>query len=59
MNALFDLLDDKERRTLGRLGLAALIALVVCLALFVRFRGGLERNGRIRSASTRPRKRPS
>jgi hypothetical protein len=43
MSALFDLLDDKERRTLGRLGLAALIALVVCLVLFVRFRGGLEK----------------
>ena len=50
MNALFDLLDDKERRTLGRLGLAALIALVVCLALFVRFRGGLEKE---RTASFR------
>ncbi len=50
MNALFDLLDDKERRTLGRLGLAALIALVVCLALFVRFRSGLEKE---RTASFR------
>jgi len=43
MNALFDLLNDQERRTLGRLGLAALVALVACLALFVRFRGGLEK----------------
>ncbi len=43
MNALFDLLNDSERRTLGRLGLAALIALVVFLALFIRLKGGLER----------------
>lgn len=50
MNALFDLFDDRERRTLGRLGLAALIALVVCLALFVRFRGGLDKG---RTASFR------
>jgi hypothetical protein len=42
MNALFDLLHDEERRTLGRLGLAALVALAVLLALFARFRGGLE-----------------
>ena len=42
MNALFDLFNDRERRTLGRLGLAALIALVVFLALFVRLRGGLR-----------------
>jgi hypothetical protein len=41
MNALFDLLDDKERRTLGRLGLAAALALVVFLILFARVRGGL------------------
>ena len=50
MNALFDLLNDRERRTLGRLGLAALIALVVFLVLFVRLRGGLERE---RTASFR------
>lgn len=43
MNDLFDLLDDGERRTLGRLGLAALLALIVALFLFVRLRGGLER----------------
>jgi hypothetical protein len=43
MNALFDLLNDEERRTLGRFGLAAIIALVVLLALFARFRGGLEK----------------
>jgi hypothetical protein len=50
MNALFDLLNDQERRTLGRLGLAVLVALVVCLALFARFRGGLEKD---RTASVR------
>ncbi len=50
MNALFELLDDKERRTLGRLGLAALIALLIGLALFARFRGGLEKE---RTASFR------
>jgi hypothetical protein len=43
MNALFDLLNDRERRTLGRLGLAALIALAVFAIVFVRFRGGLEK----------------
>ena len=43
MNALFDLFNDAERRTLGRLGLAALIALAVCAFLFVRLRGGLDR----------------
>lgn len=43
MNDLFDLLDDKERRTLGRLGLAAALALIAVLALFVRVRGGLGR----------------
>jgi len=43
MNTLFELLDDKERRSLGRLGLAALIALIVVLFLFVRLRGGVER----------------
>ena len=41
MNALFDLFNDRERRTLGRLGLAALIALAVFLVLFVRLKGGL------------------
>jgi Type II secretion system (T2SS), protein M subtype b len=50
MTALSDLLDDRERRTLGRLGLAALIALLVGLALFVRFRGGLVKE---RTASFR------
>jgi len=50
MNALFDLLDDKERRTLVRLGLAALIVLAVLLVLFIRFRGGLEKD---RTASFR------
>lgn len=43
MNALFDMLDDRERRTLGRLGLAAVLALAVLLVLFVRVRGGLVR----------------
>jgi hypothetical protein len=42
MNALFDLFNDAERRTLGRLCLAALLALVVFLVLFTRIRGGLE-----------------
>lgn len=42
MNALFDLLNDRERRTLVRLGAAALVALAVVLVLFVRLRGGLE-----------------
>jgi hypothetical protein len=42
MNALFDRLNDEERRTLGRLGLAALLAAVVFLVLFVRLRVGLE-----------------
>lgn len=42
MNDLFDLFDDKERRTLVRLGLAALLALAVFLVLFARIRGGLE-----------------
>ena len=50
MNALFDLLNDKERRTLGRLGLTALVALAVFLVLFVRIRGGLEKE---RTASFR------
>jgi hypothetical protein len=44
MNALFDLFNDKERRTLGRLGLAALLALAVFLILFTRIRGGLEKD---------------
>jgi hypothetical protein len=43
MNALFDLLNDRERRTLGRLGLVALVALVAFLFLFVRLRGGMEK----------------
>lgn len=50
MNALFDLFNDTERRTLGRLGLAALLALVVFLVLFARIRGGLEKE---RTASFR------
>lgn len=50
MNALFDLLDDRERRTLVRIGLAALILLVAFLVLFVRLRGGLEKE---RTASFR------
>jgi len=44
MNVLFDLFNDKERRTLGRLGLAALLALAVFLVLFTRIRGGLEKD---------------
>ncbi len=43
MNVLFDLLNDQERRTLGRLGLAVVVALAVCLIVVVRFRVGLER----------------
>lgn len=43
MNVLFDLLNDRERRTLGRLGLAVAVALAVCLIVVVRFRVGLER----------------
>jgi len=50
MNALFDLLNDGERRTLGRLGLVALVVLIVSLVLFVRVRGGLEKE---RTASFR------
>jgi hypothetical protein len=50
MNALFDALNDRERRTLGRLGLAAVVALVVVLALFFRLKGGV---GRERTASFR------
>ena len=42
MNALFDLFNDAERRTLGRLGLATLLALAVSLVAFVRLRGSLE-----------------
>jgi hypothetical protein len=42
MNALFDLLSDTERRTLGRLGLAALLALAVFLVLFLRIRAGID-----------------
>jgi hypothetical protein len=48
MNALFDMFNDSERRTLVRIGLAALLALVVFFILFVRIRGGL---GRERTAS--------
>jgi len=43
MHALFDLLDDRERRTLARIGLAAAVALVVFLAVFGRFRTGLDK----------------
>ncbi len=43
MNALFDLFNDAERRTLARLGLAAVAALVLGLFLFVRLKGGLEK----------------
>jgi len=50
MNALFDLFNDAERRKLDRLGLIALIALVVFVILFVRLRGGLEKE---RTASLR------
>ena len=50
MNALFDLLNDRERRTLVRIGLAALILLAAFLVLFVRLRGGLEKE---RTASFR------
>jgi hypothetical protein len=42
MNALFDLLNDRERRTLVRLGAAGLVVLAVVLVLFVRLRGGLD-----------------
>jgi hypothetical protein len=42
MNALFDLFNDAERRTLARTGLAALAVLAVFLVLFVRVRGGLS-----------------
>jgi hypothetical protein len=41
MNALFDLFNDAERRTLGRIGVAAILALVIFLFLFTRIRGGL------------------
>jgi len=41
MNALFDMLDDRERRTLIRLGLAAGLALILLIVLFARVRGGL------------------
>lgn len=43
MNVLFDLLDDKDRRSLARSGLVVIAALAVCLLLFVRFRVGLEK----------------
>lgn len=41
MNVLYDLLNDKERRSLVRIGLAAAVALAVCLIVFARFRVGL------------------
>jgi hypothetical protein len=50
MNVLFDLLDDKERRTLVRIGLASFVALALFLAVFARFRVGLDRE---RTASFR------
>ncbi|OGD16141.1 MAG: hypothetical protein A2V76_03105 [Candidatus Aminicenantes bacterium RBG_16_63_14] len=50
MNAFFDQFNDTERRTFGRLGLAAILALVVFLVLFARMRGGLEKE---RTASFR------
>lgn len=57
MNVLFDLFRDKERRTLVRLGVAALVALAVFLVLFTRVRGGLEKerveSGRLRNSSLR------
>lgn len=43
MNALYDLLNDKERRTLARIGLAAAVALALCLIVLGRYRIGLER----------------
>jgi len=55
MNALFDLFDDKERRTLGRLGLATLVVLALFLVLFTRTREGLQKErdaaGRLRNAA--------
>lgn len=44
MNALFELFNDGERRTLGRLSLAAVVLLAVFLVLLVRVRGGLARD---------------
>jgi hypothetical protein len=43
MNVLFDLLGDKERRTLVRFGLAVVVALALFLAVFARFRVGLDK----------------
>jgi hypothetical protein len=43
MNALFDLFNDAERRTLARLGVVAVVALALGLALFVRLKVGLEK----------------
>jgi hypothetical protein len=43
MNVLYDLLNDRERRSLARIGLAAAVALAVCLLVFARFRVGLEK----------------
>jgi hypothetical protein len=50
MNALFDMFNDSERRTLGRIGLATLLALVVFFIFFFRIRGGLAKE---RTASVR------
>jgi hypothetical protein len=42
MNALFDLFNDAERRTLVRLGLASALVVALFLVVFVRVRGGLQ-----------------
>jgi hypothetical protein len=47
MNALFDLFNDAERRTLVRTGLAALVVLAAFLVLFVRVRGGLSGDAKV------------
>ncbi len=47
MNALFDLFNDAERRTLGRLAAVALAVLVLTVGLLVRVRGGLGRDERV------------
>lgn len=52
MNVLFDLFTDKERRTLVRLGSAAIVVLAVFLVLFTKVRGGLEKE-RVDSAQLR------
>jgi hypothetical protein len=41
MNAFFDLFNDQERRTLGRLGVAGCVVLALFLVFFARLRGGL------------------